>query len=66
MKNELAQLRQLYGSSPRQKLEIAQMKLKRVLNDSRADPADVNREAAKLQLEIRELKSVINQPPHAA
>ena len=66
MKNELAQLRQLYGSSLRRKLEIAQMKLNRVLNDSRADPADVNREAAKLQVEIRELKLTINQPRHAA
>jgi len=58
----------LYGSSPRQKLEIAETKLRRILGGQQASPEDINREAGKLQREVQKLQVFLDAsslPPAA-
>jgi len=64
----IANLTRLYGSGPRQKLETARFKLRRVLADTDADPQDVVREAARLRTEITQLEEQLSfdyMPPAA-
>ena len=70
MKNppSIANLTRLYGSGPRQRLETARFKLRRVLVDTDADPKDVVAEAARLRTEITRLEAQLRSdylPPKA-
>lgn len=52
----------LYGSGPRQRLEIARMKLRRIESDGAASPDDVAKESAKLRREIKQLETELQNP----
>jgi len=68
MNNNTAHLIALYGSGPRQKLEIARTKLQRIQTDASAKPLDVVRESRNLQREIEQLELELNPetlPPAA-
>ena len=60
MTNQTSNLIALYGSGPRQKLEIAHMKLRRIQSDATNDPKQVQTETAKLLLEIEVLGIEVN------
>lgn len=54
---KISNLMQLYGSGPRQRLEIVRAKLRRIHTHTTANPTDVQNDSETLRLEIQQLES---------